>query len=289
MTESTGDVVTEAMERLVGVLAGYGRAAVAFSGGVDSTVVAKAAFAALGDRAVAVTAASPSVPASELAAATQLAREIGIRHQIIQTNEFNDPQYIANDGSRCYHCKSELYREVESLRSQLEFDIIVSGANLDDAGDYRPGLRAAAERGIRHPLQEAGFTKAMVREAARRWELSNWDKPAAPCLSSRIAVGVEATPERTRRVEQAEEFLHGLGFRICRVRYHAGDLARIEVAGEDISRLLQAENRIPLTERLREIGFRFVTIDLEGFRSGSLNVLVPTDMLKEGEIRRDRK
>lgn len=282
----TKDNLTEAMDRLVAVLSGYGRTAVAFSGGVDSTLVAKAAALALGDGAVAVTAVSPSVAASELDTARRLAREIGIRHEVIRTKEFDDPRYVANDGTRCYHCKSELYREVNALRESMAFDVIASGANLDDAGDYRPGLRAAAEQGVRHPLQEAGFTKSMVREAARRWRLSNWDKPAAPCLASRIAIGVEATPERTRRVEEAEDYLRKLGFSVCRVRYHVGDLARIEVEPEKIARLVEPEVRARLADRLRAIGFRFFTIDMEGFRSGSLNVLIPTEMLKEGGVRR---
>src|SRR5947209_14128629 len=194
-------------DRLLAVLRDLGRVAVAFSGGIDSTVVARAAFEALGDRAVAVTADSPSVARSELEDARRLAAEIGICHRIIPTEEFAEPDYVRNDGSRCYFCKSELYSRMEALLPELGDPVICSGANLDDQGDYRPGLTAAAEHHVRHPLQEAGYTKADVRELARFWGLDVWDKPASPCLSSRIAPGVAATVERTARVEAGEAML----------------------------------------------------------------------------------
>jgi pyridinium-3,5-biscarboxylic acid mononucleotide sulfurtransferase len=250
------------------------RVAVAFSGGIDSTVVAKAAFLAVGEQAVAVTADSPSVPRAELADASRLAGLIGIRHVIVPTAEFNDPNYLKNDGARCYFCKSELYRCIEQILPELGVDTVCSGANLDDLGDYRPGLTAAAEHQIRHPLQEAGFTKADVRALARLWGLPTWDKPASPCLSSRIAPGVSVTPERTHRIEQAESYLRQLGLRDCRVRLHENELARVEVATADLARLIEATTRGALVSRLTELGFRFVTLDLEGFRSGSLNQLV---------------
>ncbi len=265
-------------DRLLEVLRGLGTAAVAFSGGIDSTVVARAAFLALGDAAVAVTADSPSVPRAELDEATELARAIGIRHLIVPTDEFSDPDYVRNDGSRCYFCKSELYGRIESLLPALGVAVICSGANLDDRGDYRPGLKAAAEHRVRHPLQEAGFTKADVRALARAWGLPTWDKPASPCLSSRLAPGVEVTPGRTARVEAAEAWLHGLGFRECRVRLHEGELARVEVPAGELGRLLEPGVREAFTARLRELGFAFVTLDLEGFRSGSLNTLVSLEL-----------
>src|SRR5229473_814315 len=205
-------------ERLLEIVRNLGRVAVAFSGGIDSTVVAKAAFLALGEQAVAVTADSASVPRAELDEACRLARQIGIRHHVVRTEEFGDPDYIRNDGTRCYYCKSELYTQVEKLLPELGVDVICSGANLDDRGDYRPGLQAAAEHAVRHPLQEAGFTKADVRALARAWDLPTWDKPASPCLSSRLAPGVSVTRERTARVEEAEKYLRALGFRDCRVR-----------------------------------------------------------------------
>jgi uncharacterized protein len=261
-------------DRLLEVLRGLGSAAVAFSGGIDSTVVAKAAHLALGDRAVAVTADSPSVPRAELAEAQRLAELIGIRHLVVATEEFADPDYVRNDGSRCYFCKSELYSRIETLLPELGTEVICSGANLDDQGDYRPGLKAAAEHRVRHPLQEAGFTKADVRALALAWGLPTWDKPASPCLSSRLAPGVEVSRERTARVEAAEEYLHALGYRECRVRLHEGELARVEVPAAELARLLDPAVREGLVQCLKELGFRFVTLDLEGFRSGSLNTLV---------------
>jgi uncharacterized protein len=261
-------------DRLLEVLRGLGSAAVAFSGGIDSTVVAQAAFTALGDRAVAVTADSPSVPRAEIADARRLAERIGIRHHVVATEEFADPDYVRNDGSRCYFCKSELYSRIEGLLSELGVSVICSGANLDDEGDYRPGLKAAAEHRVRHPLQEAGFTKADVRALALAWDLPTWDKPASPCLSSRLAPGVEVTRDRTARVEAAEEYLHALGYRECRVRLHEGELARIEVPLTELPRLLEPAVFAELTRRFKALGFRFVTLDLEGFRSGNLNQLV---------------
>ncbi len=266
--------LTAKRDRLLDVLRGLGKTAVAFSGGIDSTVVAQAAFLALGANAVAVTADSPSVPRAEIADARRLAEQIGVRHLIVPTAEFADPDYVRNDGARCYYCKTELYSRIETLLPGLGVDVICSGANLDDQGDYRPGLKAASEHGIRHPLQEAGFTKADVRALARAWGLPTWDKPASPCLSSRLAPGVEVTPERTARVEAAEEYLHGLGLRECRVRLHEGELARVEIPASELVRFAAPEVRDGLVRRLKELGYRFVTLDLEGFRSGSLNTLV---------------
>jgi uncharacterized protein len=265
-------------DRLLELMRSLDRVAVAFSGGIDSTVVAKAAYRALGDAAVAVTADSPSVPRSEIAEACELARQIGIPHRLVATSEFDDPDYVRNDGARCYFCKDELYTRMEGLLPELGVSVICSGANLDDRGDYRPGLKAAAEHHVRHPLQEAGFTKADVRQLAQHWELPTWDKPASPCLSSRLAPGVQVTPERTGSVEAAEAYLKGLGLRECRVRLHEGELARIEVPAHEIARLAVPEVRTGLAQKLRELGFQFVTLDLEGFRSGSLNSLVSLDV-----------
>lgn len=265
-------------QRLLDTLRALGRVAVAFSGGIDSTVVAQAARTALGDRAVAVTADSPSVPRAEIEEARQLAERIGIRHRIVRTEEFASPDYVRNDGTRCYHCKSELYAQIERLLPELDAEVICSGANLDDLGDYRPGLVAAAEHHVRHPLQEAGFTKADVRTLARHWDLPTWDKPASPCLSSRLAPGVEVTPERTARIEAAERYLRQLGLRELRVRLHEGELARIEVPLAALPMLADPAVREPLQDHLKGLGFRYVTLDLEGFRSGSLNDLVNLEL-----------
>lgn len=265
-------------DRLVAILAELPGVAVAFSGGIDSTVVAKAAALALGSRAIAVTADSPSVPRSELATAREVAAIIGIRHVVIVTEEFDNPDYLKNDGDRCYHCKSELYSRIELMLPELGVPVMASGANLDDLGDYRPGLTAAAEHHVRHPLQEAGFTKADVRALAFHWGLPTWDKPAAPCLSSRLAPGLAVTPERTGRVEEAEAWLRDLGLRECRVRYHEGDLARIEVPLSEVAKLAEEPVRTGLAREFRRLGFKFVTLDLEGFRSGSLNELVSLEL-----------
>src|SRR5205807_10522968 len=179
----------------------------------------------------------------------------GIRHHVVPTDEFASADYVRNDGTRCYHCKSELYTQIERLLPELDVEVICSGANLDDMGDYRPGLTAAAEHKVRHPLQEAGFTKADVRAVAKHWGLPTWDKPAAPCLSSRLAPGLAVTPERTRRVEEAEAFLRSLGLRECRVRYHEGDLARVEVPLSEVSKLAAEPVRSELTREFRRLGF----------------------------------
>src|SRR5262249_12370039 len=225
----------------------------------------------------AVTADSPSVPRAEVEEARRLAEVIGIRHLVVQTDEFSDPDYVRNDGSRCYFCKSELYSRIETLLPDLNVDTICSGANLDDAADYGRGQRAAAEHGVGHPPQEAGFTRGDVGAVALAQGLPPWDNPASPCLSSRLAPGVEVTRERTGRVEAAEVYLRSLGFRELRVRLHEGELARIEVPASEVARLAEPAGRERLVGYLKELGFRFVTLDLEGFRSGSLNTLVSVD------------
>jgi pyridinium-3,5-biscarboxylic acid mononucleotide sulfurtransferase len=250
-----------------------GSVAVALSGGVDSAVVAEAAFLACGTRATAITADSPSVPRRDLADAAALASQIGIQHQVLATLEFENAAYTANDAKRCYHCKSTLY---ETIRLHPEFagSWLCSGANIDDTGDYRPGLIAASEREIHHPLILAGIGKAGVRLLAKYWNLSVAEKPASPCLSSRIATGVEVTPERTSRIEAAENYLRELGFSDCRVRLHHGELARVELPRDEISKLFVNDAWQALESYFRTLGFAFVTLDLTGLRSGSMNQLI---------------
>ncbi len=273
--------LSQKREALLDILRQGGRVAVAFSGGVDSAVVACAAQLACGERAFAVTAASPSLASGELENAVDIARRIGIRHVVIDTQEFSQTGYIQNAGNRCYFCKSELYVRIEELAVREPFDLLVNGANADDLGDHRPGMIAATQHQVRSPLLEVGVTKAEVRELALEWNLPVWDKPASPCLSSRIAYGVEVTPERVARVDAAEVWLRDLlGIRELRVRLEAHDLARIEVPVEAVARLSSDDLRTRTAAHLRSLGFRYVTIDLEGFRSGSLNAaLAPVDLV----------
>ena len=270
----------EKRDQLLDRLQECGRVAVAFSAGVDSTVVAKAAAIACGDAAVAVTADSPSLPIGELDEARELAAGIGIRHEVIRTDEFESPEYIANSGNRCFHCKDTLYSHIDAIRDRLGVDVIVNGANLDDRDDHRPGMQAAEQHGVRSPLIEAQFTKDDVRALAQAWKLPVWNKPASPCLSSRIAYGVEVTPQRVAMVDTAEQFLkQQLGLRELRVRLESGDLARIETPVTDLERLLAPKIRQAIVTELRQLGFRAVTLDLEGFRSGNLNTLLPIESL----------
>jgi uncharacterized protein len=284
MTE-LDDALTSKRDRLLDMLRACGRVAVAYSGGVDSAVVAKAAQIACGDKALAITAVSASLASGEREAAEALAAQIGIRHRVIETDEFSNPDYLKNAPDRCYFCKTELYTQLERLLSQPhaalpEFDVVVNGANLDDRGDYRPGMQAAREHAVRSPLIEAGLTKADVRQLAAHWDLPVWDKPATPCLSSRIAYGLAVTPERVERVDRAEQFFREqFGLREFRVRHEAGDLARIEVSVDDLPRLIAEPARTTISEKLHGLGFKYVSLDLDGFRSGSMNAVVPLESL----------
>jgi uncharacterized protein len=289
MTE-LDDALTSKRDRLLDILRACGRVAVAYSGGVDSAVVAKAAQIACGDKALAITAVSASLASGEREAAEALAAQIGIRHRVIETDEFSNPDYLKNAPDRCYFCKTELYTQLERLLSQPhadlpEFDVVVNGANLDDRGDYRPGMQAAREYAVRSPLIEAGLTKADVRQLAAHWDLPVWDKPATPCLSSRIAYGLAVTPERVERVDRAEQFFREqFGLREFRVRHEAGDLARIEVPIDELQRLISDPARKAIAEKLHSLGFKYVSLDLDGFRSGSMNAVVPLEQLSQRSV-----
>jgi uncharacterized protein len=261
----------ERAEQLVHWFSNYSSCVIAFSGGVDSAVVARAAVERLGVHALAVTGVGPAVAKSEIDIATEVARQIRITHQIIATHESELAAYRANDLKRCYHCKSELYGTLSRLAHQRQIELVVSGTNFDDLGDYRPGLQAASEFGIKHPLAELGLTKSDVRDLAHHWGLSVAEKPASPCLASRVAYGVEVTPERLKKVESAEAWLAQKGLKEFRVRVHENEMARLELRLEDISQFFQDESfRSEVAHELRRIGFNRVTLDLEGFCSGSL-------------------
>ena len=243
---------------------------VAYSGGADSTFLAAAANQVLGEKALAVTAHSPSLAPSELRDAVEVAARLGLRHRVIETQEVEREDYRRNDPNRCYFCKDELYTQLVALAAEEGYAAVANGANVDDLGDFRPGLNAAATYGVRSPLVEAGLTKEEVRSLSREMELPTWDKPAQACLSSRIPYGTPVSVEALSRVAQAEEFVRGLGVKQLRVRHH-GSVARIEVEPADLPLLVRNDVRGAITKKLRAIGYTYVTIDLDGFRSGSLN------------------
>lgn len=267
--------------RLDSRLVTLGRTLVAYSGGVDSAFLAWAAHRALGTDMLAVIADSASLARAQLADAIAFAHEQGIPLEVIATEEIDRPEYRRNDGGRCFHCKDELFTVVQKFREAREFRSIVYGVNVDDQGEFRPGQAAASQHGVAAPLVEAGLTKAEIRELARVAGLRIWDKPASACLSSRIEYGRPVTRETLRMVEQGEDALHALGFRQCRVRHH-GDIVRIEIAREDLARALSAEMAVEFTRIFKALGFKFVTLDMEGFRSGSMNALLPVAEIGRG-------
>lgn len=257
------------LERLRKIVAEMQSVAVAYSGGADSTFMLAVAHDVLGDRALALTADSPSMPRAEVEAARGIAADMGVQHVILPTAELDDPAYRANTPERCYFCKSNYLDELRAHAQAHGYPCLVDGTNADDLGDYRPGQKAARERGVRSPLQEVGLTKAEIRALARERGLPNWDKPAAACLASRIPYGTPVTAEALSQIEHAEAFLHRMGFRQLRVRHH-GVIARLEFEAADLARAVELRDTI--VAALRDVGFTYVTLDLAGFRSGSMNL-----------------
>lgn len=266
--------------RLNEILRSSGRLLVAYSGGVDSAFLAWSAREVLCNQMLAVIADSPTLARIHLEDALVFAREAGIPVQVIETRELQNPDYARNDAMRCFHCKDELFTVMEEYRVTHGFDAIAYGVNVDDQGDFRPGQRAAREHHVLAPLLDAGLGKAEIRDLAQQAGLRVWEKPASACLSSRIEYGRPVTPEALQVVEQGEDALRALGFRQLRVRHH-GDIVRIEIARDELPRALSVEMSGQFTSIFKKLGFKFVTLDLEGFRSGSMNSLLPADQLKQ--------
>ncbi len=263
-------VLEQKEQDLFYILARMRHVIVAYSGGTDSAYLAWAAHHALGADALAITADSPSIPESHKRDAAEFARACGFRHEFIETREFDNPDYVKNDANRCFHCKDELFTRLEEIANERGFTNIVYGVNVDDLGDYRPGQNAAKIHRVNAPLVEAGLTKAEIRELSRLAGLSTWDRPAAACLSSRIPYGTPVTVENIKTVEQGEEAIKALGFRQFRVRFH-GELVRIEVAKDELAKALTPEMAQAFAAIFKPLGFLYVTLDLEGYRQGSLN------------------
>jgi uncharacterized protein len=259
------------------VIRAYGSVVVAFSAGADSTLVAKVAADVLGERALAVTSASESLAERELQEALEYAESLGINHRVIYTQELSNPDYLANPNNRCYHCKTELYDHLVALAREEGYAAVANGLNLDDLGDYRPGLQAAKEHDVRAPLQEAGLIKADVRAISKLLDVPTWDKPAMACLSSRVPYGEAITPEKLRQIDRAEQALRDLGYRQLRVRHH-GQVARIELPTESLVSFV-TEHAAAATAALKALGFQYVTLDLQGFRSGSMNEVLSATVL----------
>jgi uncharacterized protein len=270
MMKAARSGLTEKKQRLAGILKSCGALAVAFSGGVDSTFLLAVAKDVLGEHVLAVTATSVIHPQTESLAAAEIARALGVVHRMVSSHEMDLAEFVANPSNRCYVCKRHVMAEVIRIAAEMGIAHVAHGANVDDLGDVRPGLKAAEELGLLAPLVEAGLTKAEIRTLSRRMGLATWNKPSMACLASRIPYGTAITPENLRMVEAAEDFLHGLGLAGCRVRHH-GAVARIELAQKDLKKALTEPARTAIVRRMREIGFRYVAVDLEGYVMGSLN------------------
>ena len=276
--EASLEAKTQFLRRTIG---GLERAVVAYSGGVDSTLLAKVTYDVLGAEALAVTAVSPSLAQAERDDAARFAAQIGIRHEFIETRELDNPDYRANDSSRCFHCKAELFDRLREFVAERDVRHMLYGPVVDDLGDFRPGMAASREGGARAPLVEAGLRKAEVRELSRRLGLPSWDKPAVACLSSRVAYGSEVTVEKLGQIEAGEALLRAEGFRELRVRHH-GSIARIEVPESELARFTQdSDRRRRIIEGLKSLGFTYVTLDLQGFRSGAMNEALPVVSIEQ--------
>lgn len=274
------DSIEAKQEDLFAILRSMDRVMVAYSGGTDSAYLAWAAGKVLGDRALAITADSASIPESHKRDAEEFVKRFKLRHQYVDTHEFENPDYVKNDSSRCFHCKDELFTRLKEFGDKLGFENIVYGVNVDDTTDFRPGHRAAQEHGVRAPLLEARLTKQEIRELSKSEGLPTWDRPAAACLSSRIPYGTAVTRENVKLVESGEEALQQLGFSVYRVRYH-GELVRIEIGKDELARALDPVMAARFTELFRALGFRYVTLDLEGYRQGSMNEVLPSEQVKQ--------
>lgn len=269
-TLETTETVQKKMEKLNSILCEMDSIIVAYSGGVDSAFLAISAKQTLGNKALAVTAKSPSLAPSELTKAVELAQEFGLNHKIIETNEVEREDYKANDANRCYFCKDELYTHLSLFASKEGYNVIANGTNIDDLGDFRPGLNAAEQYGIRSPMVEAGLTKAEIRTLSKKMSIPVWDKPAQACLSSRIPYGTPVSVTALNQIAEAEDFLRELGIDQLRVRHH-DTIARIEVHPADFFRLVDEDMNRIIVNKFKDIGYSYITLDLEGFRSGSLN------------------